>query len=170
MDKSGVDAGTAAEAWVTIEEGFAAAFTNDVGLTLKIEGLPKNAKLDIFALGKGDATEVDTAGIQGDVNIGDKMAVVMGDVPATDNVYTMTGDGKDMTVDITFNPTEIENIVDNVNLNAPSNARTETLTLTLALDANSGTGKDDASVALPLMVGEIRASVTMTPRESAGDG
>ena len=49
---------------------------------------------------------------------------------------TMTGDGKDMTVDITFNPTEIESRVDNVNPNAPSNLKTETLTLTLALDAN----------------------------------
>ena len=52
MDKpnGGEETATAAEAWVTIKEGFAAAFTSDVGLTLKIEGLPKNAKLDIFAL------------------------------------------------------------------------------------------------------------------------
>ena len=80
-DKPGGAAGTAAEAWVTIKEGFAAAFTSDVGLTLKIEGLPKNAKLNIFALGKGRCTapEVDTAGIQGNVNIGDKIAVVDGD-------------------------------------------------------------------------------------------
>ena len=93
---------TAAEAWVTIKEGFAAAFTSDVGLTLKIEGLPKNAKLDIFALGKGD---MDEAGIRGDVNIGDKMAVRMGDANMAE-VYMMTGDGKDMTVDITFKPGE----------------------------------------------------------------
>ena len=43
---------TAAEAWVTIKEGFAAAFTSDVGLTLKIEGLPKNAKLEHICSGK----------------------------------------------------------------------------------------------------------------------
>ena len=146
---------TAAEAWVTIKEGFAAAFTSDVGLTLKIEGLPKNAKLDIFALGKGDAEMVDTAGIQGSVNIDGEPAVVMGDANMT-IVHTMTGDGKEMTVDITFGdeiPAEDT---------SPSNSRTETLTLTLALDANSGTGEGDTSVALPLM-GEIRASVTMMP-------
>ena len=136
MDKPGEAAGTAAEAWVTIKEGFAAAFTSDVGLTLKIEGLPKNAKLDIFALGKGDALEVDTAGIQGDVNIADEMAVIDGDAMMTE-VHTMTGDGKDMTVDITFGPFNNETPGDN---NSPSNLRTETLTLTLALDANSGTG------------------------------
>ena len=156
MDKPGEAAVTAAEAWVTIKEGFAAAFTRDVGLTLKIEGLPKNAKLDIFALGKGVPDDVDTAGIQGNVNIADKMAVVMGD--ADPIVHTLTGNGKDMTVDITFPAT-----ADDPDTNAPSNLRTETLTLTLALDANMGTGADDASVALPLMMGEIRASVTMMP-------
>ena len=110
-----------------------------MGLTLKIEGLPKNAKLDIFALGKGDDgdDDDDTAGIRGNVNIGGKMAVVMGD--AMDEVYTMTGDGKDMTVDITFNPGSFD--VDN----SPSNLRTETLTLTLALDANMGTRMMPAS-------------------------
>ena len=158
VDKPGDAAVTAAEAWVTIKEGFAAAFTSDVGLTLKIEGLPKNAKLDIFALGKGDTAEVDTAGIQGDVNIADKMAVVMGDADAI--VHTLTGDGKDMTVDITFGPFNGETADDD---NSPSNLKTETLTLTLALDANMGTGADDASVALPLMMGEILASVTMMP-------
>ena len=157
VDKPGEAAETAAEAWVTIKEGFAAAFTSDVGLTLKIEGLPKNATLNIFALGKGVMEDVDTAGIRGNVNIGDKTAVVMGD--AMDEVYTMTGDGKDMTVDITFKPGMDIPSEDN----SPSNARTETLTLTLALDANMGTGADDASVALPLMMGEIRASVTMMP-------
>ena len=152
---------TAAEAWVTIKEGFAAAFTSDVGLTLKIEGLPKNAKLNIFALGKAvdvDAPEVDTAGIQGDVNIGAVVAVVDGDANVDMLAHTMTGDGKDMTVDITFNPSEATPS----DMNSPSNSRTETLTLTLALDANMGTGEGDASVALPLM-GEIRASVTMMP-------
>ena len=152
---------TAAEAWVTIKEGFAAAFTSDVGLTLKIEGLPKNAKLSIFALGKAvdeDAPEVDTAGIQGNVNIGDVAAVSDGDANVDMLAHTMTGDGKDMTVDITFNPADETPSEEN----SPSNSRTETLTLTLALDANSGTGEGDASVALPLM-GEIRASVTMTP-------
>ena len=171
VDKSGEGAAeTAAEAWVTIKEGFAAAFTSDVGLTLKIEGLPKNAKLNIFALGKGAEDAVNTAGIRGNVNIADKKAVIMGDAMTTETeVYTMTGDGKDMFVDITFNPGEAAPSEDN----SPSNSRKETLTLTLALDANMGTGAgaDDASVALPLM-GEIRASVTMMPvkAESPADG
>ena len=54
-------------------------------------------------------------------------------VEGVDAVYTMTGDGKDMTVDITFKPDLDALPMDD---NSPSNSRTETLTLTLALDAN----------------------------------
>ena len=140
---------------VKITEGFSKAFTGDVGLKLVIEGLPEKAMLAISAVGKAATGETDLlAGIQGDVTLGDTMIVT--DNIATGDVENVVGDGKDIELAIEFAGDN------NAELDSPSNTKKETLTLKLVLVANSGV-KD---LALPLMLGDVRVSVTMTPNKA----
>ena len=67
---------------IKIEEGFPGAFEHDTGLSLRISGLPNKAMLEISAVGSGTDN---TAGISGDVMLGDVEIVNMGMVAMTDD-------------------------------------------------------------------------------------
>ncbi len=134
---------------IMIAEGFGGAFSSDVGLTLKIEGLPEGAGLAFSALGNTD----DETSIKGDVMVGGTEIITGGmvtmttpedDADAVAVAHSEAGakDGDDVKVAVDFMDATFARLTE------------ETLGLRLTFT----TGK-----AKPPFMGEVRVSVTMTP-------
>ena len=135
---------------IAIAEGFGTAFGTDVGLSLKVSGLPEGASLMIAAT--GHATTSATS-IGGNVSLGATeiitskvvaMTTPVGDDPAVPVAHEVAGakGGEDVTVTVDFSDAVFMNLTK------------ESLGLKLTFMT------DDAK---PPFMGDVRVSVTMTP-------
>ena len=151
---------------VTITEAFSRVFSADTMVLLRVSGVPDKAILtvshagfDSLASEEEVAAGANAADVMGDVTLNgvNGTVIVMGGVIQGQpiNMLPLTGDGKDIDIEISFtDPT----------------AAADSLKLTLNLDAGGmGTATGD-DLEFPIAEGMVRVMATMAPDEAATDG
>ena len=135
---------------VTITEAFSRVFSADAMVLLRVSGVPDKADLTVSHAGFDSDAEgegANAADVMGDVSLDDVMIVTNGvivEAQPEEGMLSLTGDGKDIDIEIAFT--------------APT-AAADSLKLTLNLDAE-----------FPIAEGMVRVMATMAPDEAAIDG
>ena len=142
---------------VTITEAFSRVFSADSMVLLRVSGVPDKAILTVSHAGFDGGTDPDNAAdVMGDVTLNGEETIIVDEGmiqdPAGDmGALELTGDGKDIDIEIAFTGT------------GPT-AAADSLKLTLNLDA---TGDD---LEFPIAEGMVRVMATMAPDEADDPG